>query len=145
MGVLCEWPGEAPAPWRFAFLTGETRPPACSEEALRVEQAARRREELNALYVAMTRAEDRIVLSSIEPHRRTEATWWERLRPLAAPLEAPPAVEASGAETEAPIELKALPRLGLTTFAPPDGGGAPITREVPASDPPRVAVELVPR
>jgi ATP-dependent helicase/nuclease subunit A len=67
MGALCEWPGEAPAPWRFAFLASETRPPACSAEALAVEQAARAREELNALYVAMTRAERQLVISSVVP------------------------------------------------------------------------------
>ena len=68
MGVVVEWPGEAPAPWRFAFIASETRPPPCSAEALEVEKTARQREELNALYVAMTRARKRLVLSSVEPH-----------------------------------------------------------------------------
>ncbi|MGZ5195322.1 MAG: UvrD-helicase domain-containing protein, partial [Ramlibacter sp.] len=68
MGVVVEWPGEAPTPWRFAFLASETRPPACSTEALDVEMAARQREELNALYVAMTRARQQLVISSVEPH-----------------------------------------------------------------------------
>jgi ATP-dependent helicase/nuclease subunit A len=56
MGVLVEWPGEAAHPQRFAFLASESRPPACTQDALAAEQAARQREELNALYVAMTRA-----------------------------------------------------------------------------------------
>jgi ATP-dependent helicase/nuclease subunit A len=92
MGALCEWPGEAPAPWRFAFLASETRPPACSAEALAVEQAARAREELNALYVAMTRAERQLVISSVVPvgSNGNGATWWQRLLPCATLLEAPP-------------------------------------------------------
>ncbi|HEX7891602.1 MAG TPA: UvrD-helicase domain-containing protein [Ramlibacter sp.] len=90
MGALCEWPGEAPAPWRFAFLASETRPPACSAEALAVEQVARAREELNALYVAMTRAERQLVISSVVPSGAPQApTWWQRLLPCAVPLEMP--------------------------------------------------------
>jgi ATP-dependent helicase/nuclease subunit A len=90
MGALCEWPGEAPAPWRFAFLASETRPPACSAEALAVEQAARAREELNALYVAMTRAQRQLVISSVVPASSpASATWWQRLLPCATALEAP--------------------------------------------------------
>ena len=94
MGVIVEWPGEAPAPWRFAFIASETRPPACSAEALEVEKAARQREELNALYVAMTRARNRLVLSSVQPHAAGETSWWQRLQPLCTPLEAPQAAPA---------------------------------------------------
>jgi ATP-dependent helicase/nuclease subunit A len=97
MGALCEWPGEAPAPWRFAFLASETRPPFCSVDALAVEQAARAREELNALYVAMTRAERQLVISSVVPSSAGSITWWQRLLPHAQLLEAPqPAAVADG-------------------------------------------------
>jgi len=89
MGVVVEWPGEAPAPWRFAFIASETRPPACSAEALEVEKTARQREELNALYVAMTRARNRLVLSSVQPYVAAEGSWWQRLQPMCTPLEAP--------------------------------------------------------
>jgi ATP-dependent helicase/nuclease subunit A len=89
MGVIVEWPGEAPAPWRFAFLASETRPPACSTQALDVEMAARQREELNALYVAMTRARRQLVISSVQPHIAAEASWWQRLESLCEPLPAP--------------------------------------------------------
>lgn len=92
MGALCEWPGEAPAPWRFAFLASESRPPRCSADALQLEQVARAREELNGLYVAMTRAERLLVISSVVPSGTAAApTWWQRLLPRAALLPTPEA------------------------------------------------------
>ena len=53
MGVLVDWPGEAPHPQRFVFLASESRPPACVADALAREQVERRREELNALYLSL--------------------------------------------------------------------------------------------
>ncbi len=101
MGVLVQWPGEAEAPQRFTFLASETRPPACTQAALAAEQAARQREELNALYVAMTRARSQLVLSSTQPHRAAAASWWQRLHLLAEPLEAPPAPLAAPVDAQA--------------------------------------------
>jgi ATP-dependent helicase/nuclease subunit A len=88
MGVLVDWPGEASAPRKFVFLISESRPPACAQETLAAEQAARKREELNALYVALTRARHTLVISSIEPYRATTDSWWKRLQALVPPLEA---------------------------------------------------------
>ena len=82
MGVLIDWPGEAAEPRKFVFLVSESRPPACAQESLAAEQAARQREELNALYVAMTRARHTLAISSITPHRPTTDSWWQRLQSL---------------------------------------------------------------
>jgi ATP-dependent helicase/nuclease subunit A len=90
MGVLVDWPGEDPLPRRFVFLASEKSPPACAVDVLRLEQEARSLEELNALYVALTRAELRLVVSSFEPHQRATTTWYQRLQPLATAEEAPP-------------------------------------------------------
>ncbi len=87
MSVLIDWPGEATEPRKFVFLVSENRPSACAEEALASELAAREREELNALYVALTRARHTLVISSIEPHRATARSWWQRLQGLLPPLE----------------------------------------------------------
>ncbi len=84
MGVLIDWPGETAAPRKFIFLVSESRPPACAETVLAEEQAARQREELNALYVALTRARNTLVISSIEPHRSTTGSWFKRLQGLGA-------------------------------------------------------------
>jgi len=99
MGVLVDWPGEAKAPTRFTFLASETRPPLCNASALATEQAARKREELNALYVAMTRARHTLVLSSATPARPDASSWWARVQPLAESVDMSPADVAP-----APIE-----------------------------------------
>ena len=84
MGVLVDWPGEASVPRRFVFLVSEGKPPACCIAALDAEKEARHREELNALYVALTRARHTLAISAIEPHRPAEGSWWKRLSGLAA-------------------------------------------------------------
>jgi ATP-dependent helicase/nuclease subunit A len=84
MGVLVAWPGEAPWPQKFIFLASESRPPLCSAAALESELLERQREELNALYVAMTRARQTLAISSIEPHRAAQRSWWQRLDSLAS-------------------------------------------------------------
>ncbi|VTY37115.1 ATP-dependent helicase/nuclease subunit A [Xylophilus ampelinus] len=88
MGVLVDWPGEAPAPQRFVFLASEKRPPACAAELLAREQAERQREEINALYVATTRAREELVVSAVAAARANPQSWWMRLEALAAPIEA---------------------------------------------------------
>ena len=110
MGVLVDWPGEDAVPRRFTFLASESRPPACTRDALAAEQAARQREELNALYVALTRARTQLVLSSTQPHRGDAGSWWQRLLPLAEPL-APPADQALGLPKEAENATFLLPKL----------------------------------
>ena len=80
MGVLVDWPGEAAYPQRFVYLASESKPPACVADVLAIEQAARRREELNALYVALTRTQRTLVLSSLQPHIPNPASWWQRLQ-----------------------------------------------------------------
>ena len=85
MGVLVDWPAEAAQPDAFFFVSSEARPPVCAQATLDTERGQRQREELNALYVAMTRARDTLVVSSIEPHRAAPGSWWQRLVGCAAP------------------------------------------------------------
>ncbi len=111
MGVLLDWPGEYAHPQRFAFLLSESRPPACSQLALEAEQQARHREELNTLYVAMTRARQVLGISAIEPARPTSASWWERLEGLAQAVEHVEAGAAPAAAHESLVQLPVLPAL----------------------------------
>ncbi|MEI8028712.1 MAG: UvrD-helicase domain-containing protein [Comamonadaceae bacterium] len=83
MGVLVDWPGEASWPEKFVFLTSESEPPACAVPTLVAERLERQREELNALYVALTRARHTLTISSIEAYRTAERSWWQRLSSLA--------------------------------------------------------------
>ncbi len=82
MGVLVQWPGESAYPERFAFMASETKPSACLKVAVEQEQAARQREEINGLYVALTRTQSTLVVSSQQPHKGADQSWWQRLEPL---------------------------------------------------------------
>ena len=111
MGALVDWPAEEASPRRFVFLASEKAPPACAQGLLLAEQQARAVEELNALYVALTRAENRLVLSSFVPHKPGQSTtWWQRLQPLAVALNAPPAA-ATAVDPQTAFSLPELPVL----------------------------------
>ena len=78
--LLVEWPVEAERPTRCAFIYNENHCPPSLRAALDDEVRAREREELNGLYVAMSRARRRLVLSATEPYQApTDATWWSRV------------------------------------------------------------------
>ncbi len=148
MGVLVDWPGESAAPERFLFLVRETNPPACAVAALQTEQAARQREELNGLYVAMTRAVRQLVLSSVEPHRGNPGSWWQRVHGLCAPADAaaPESALPSSASHEVSAGsflLKILPFAHIHTGETAinniaEDATAPLQRSVPSSAESRV-------
>ncbi|WP_374671979.1 UvrD-helicase domain-containing protein [Acidovorax temperans] len=103
MGVLVDWPGEQPAPSAFIFLASESNPPPSAEATLAAEQQARSREELNMLYVAMTRAKHCLALSSVQPGNSAPGSWWNRLAPLVTEVDVQTqAPAAHGAEAAAP-------------------------------------------
>ena len=71
------------------------------------ELAAREREEMNALYVAMTRAKERLVFSATEPFQPPlRPSWWQRVQPFALALDvdadAAVKVEGDAAATTSP-------------------------------------------
>ena len=116
MTVLVDWPATDLAPRRFVFVAKETAPPRCTRDLLGRDQQARGTEENNALYVAMTRAEDCLVLSAHQPRSKDHESWFTRLSPYAecvGPVESwgvDPATEAAAdTPTGAAIDLLALP------------------------------------
>ena len=122
MGVLVDWPGESAAPRKFVFLVSENNPPACAVQTLELEVAQRQREEMNTLYVAMTRARLGLALSSIEPAQPNAQSWWTRLSDLEGVSEN--ALEhgslpsdASLITSEAPFMLPELPVLTISARA----------------------------
>ena len=87
--LLIDWPVEAERPLRCAFLysDAEARCPTSLRDLLASEGDADDREELNALYVAMTRARRRLVFSATEPFLPPlRNSWWQRIEPFASKL-----------------------------------------------------------
>jgi ATP-dependent helicase/nuclease subunit A len=82
MDVLIDWPAQQAAPTTFAFLASESAPPLCVQAALQHEQAARAREETNALYVAMTRAQHTLALSAHAVRTPDARSAWQRFEVL---------------------------------------------------------------
>ncbi len=134
MGVILDWPGEAQAPQRFAFIASEGEPPTCCLPALAAEKQARQREELNALYVAMTRARSELVVSSVTPRTSSPGSWWRRVQPLCEPVSlddlAPAA--AAHADPHAPCWLPVVPA-PTTPLAKPDKDDVLLAHEEGAS------------
>ena len=125
--LVVEWPVDAERPLRCAFVYNENRCPPSLRGALDEEMRARAREELNGLYVAMSRAKRRLVFSATEPYQGpAEPTWWQRIAAVAGdvvpllqaalPFDAP--VRARADEGDVAI-VKTLPtRAGSNATAP---------------------------
>jgi ATP-dependent helicase/nuclease subunit A len=82
MDVLIDWPAAQAAPTTFAFVASESRPPACVADVLAQEKIARQREEINALYVAMTRAQHTLALSAHDVKTPDAQGPWQRFAVL---------------------------------------------------------------
>ena len=132
--VLVDWPIEAAAPRRCAFVYSESvaRCPPSLQDVVAVEAAAREREELNSLYVAMTRARRCLVFSATQPYASHSAqSWWQRLQTLSTPWTPQPATApSSGSAATHVFVLPALP----VWNAPAKALNAPRLLIEPASD-----------
>ena len=80
MGVLWDWPVQQRHPSRVVFVMRESQPPLCARDLLAREQWARQAEDINLLYVALTRAEDALWISGHVPHRDAEHSWYQQLQ-----------------------------------------------------------------
>lgn len=110
MGVLIDWPARDAFPRQFFFVSSESHPPQCAVATRDHELQQRRREELNALYVALTRARQTLVVSSIAPHREAAGSWWRRLLDEGTPIAAPaPDKPLARTGQEDVFELQVLP------------------------------------
>ena len=125
--LLIDWPVEAEAPRRCAFVYSEAACAPSLQGLLATEVEARRREELNGLYVAMSRAKQRLVFSATEPSRLASVPgWWQRVEALAAPWPLP-VVPAAVAPVLLPFTLRAIEPLpprepGTVDARSPDTG-----------------------
>lgn len=106
--VLVDWHVDEAAPRRCAFIAAESRVPAALSGLMSYEFRAREREEKNGLYVAMTRARERLVFSATQPYIRPSAiSWWQRVTGHAELWVPGPATAM--AASAVPIRLPALP------------------------------------
>ena len=111
-GVLLDWSVDESRPRRFIFVASENRVPTCARELLSREQAAREAEDTNLLYVAMTRAEERLVFSGKVSRKKADQSWYRRIESVAASM--PSVIADAPVESNrstAKFELKVLPKL----------------------------------
>ena len=140
--VLVDWPEGADYPARCAFLQSQSNPPPSLQALLDSEAVAADREELNALYVAVTRARTRLIISRVEPHyQSSKPSWWSRLTTSGAvdatqPWEpiASPSAHATTEECVHPpipvLELPCLPALADEARAAPQDEAIQILGQV---------------
>lgn len=129
--LLIDWPVEADRPRRCAFLYSEAQCPPSLREPMAEERKAREREELNGLYVAMTRARERLVFSRTEPFIKG-ASWWQHVEELAQDwVPKVPLPAETGVAT--PIRLQVLPCVAATERAPRSAGFAAHSLGTPAT------------
>ena len=130
--LLVDWPVDAARPRRVAFVANESRCPPSLRSLLDAENAARRREELNGLYVAITRARERLVFSRTPPHVGAPEAWWQHIRPVADEWSPDDAGEAGhgvvAAATQQAAGEAAGARRALTPSAPDENAPPPPAR-----------------
>ncbi len=80
-----DWPAHAPVPQKMAFLESTANPPPSLQECMRAHKKRQALEDMNLLYVAMTRAKHRLILSSQE-RNSSSITWWQRVQPHSQPI-----------------------------------------------------------
>ncbi|HEX5801720.1 MAG TPA: UvrD-helicase domain-containing protein [Azospira sp.] len=129
--VVVGWAPEAPRPHHFSFVGRKEERGAARAALFAAEAAAAAREELNLLYVAITRAQQIFIASGIGNARKGEApTAYDRLRAaldrLGADTSFGPALPESEAAAEAVAAGDALPPAAMVIPAvgerrqPPD-------------------------
>ena len=118
--VLVDWAVEDAAPNRVAFLRSESRIPFSLHSLWAREVEAAAREELNGLYVAMTRAREWLVFSRTEPRLRPAGrSWWQRVDGCAERWTPDAMVAAAEAINTSADGAAVLSQAGPPTAAPP--------------------------
>jgi ATP-dependent helicase/nuclease subunit A len=108
--LLVDWPVGESAPRRCALIYSEKQVPPDLADLVADEQRARDREELNGLYVAMTRARRTLIFSATEPLRPGEReSWWQRVAPHALSSTSPAATSVQP-QPEPEPSIVELPR-----------------------------------
>jgi ATP-dependent helicase/nuclease subunit A len=120
--LLVDWPVDAAAPRVAAFVSSEARMPPGLADLMQREQQERDREEINGLYVAMTRARLRLVVSHTVPYAAGAGrSWYLRLQPVLQPVlhPIPPAASVTTAGEGADEGADAEPSVSAGSTWPP--------------------------
>jgi ATP-dependent helicase/nuclease subunit A len=78
--ALVDWPPAAEAPRRFSLWPKKDGRSAAQRAAAAAEERLAARESLNLLYVAMTRAQQALIVSGSEAGRAQPGSWYEKVR-----------------------------------------------------------------
>jgi ATP-dependent helicase/nuclease subunit A len=105
--VLVDWPSGQMAPERLVFVANQNAVSSDVEVLSGQEDRGGAREELNALYVAMTRARKRLVLAAFEPGQTVRDSWWRRIREGAPDVMDLPAPERPAPASAAGMDASA--------------------------------------
>lgn len=111
--LALDWPVQSSAPKTVAFISSESKAPPALQPLLDFEREQREREELNALYVALTRARSMLVISRTPARRRAaQPSWWERLVEFAPafPIDSTHSQAARSLPAPVLLELPQLPQ-----------------------------------
>jgi ATP-dependent helicase/nuclease subunit A len=146
--VLVDWPESAARPVSCAFIRSEANPPPSLANAMAQERAAQRREELNALYVALTRAREQLVFSRTQPRTpNRHGSWWQRLLDSQAVSEAqawvPQALDQTVLEGRDQAQATQAHLAVLPTLVPAPRAVQPVSASSAATDPDAAALGQV--
>ncbi|WP_170942098.1 UvrD-helicase domain-containing protein [Noviherbaspirillum denitrificans] len=132
-GILCDWPQDADAPTHFSCFGRKGERGAARDALFDAEEAFKRQEDWNLLYVGATRAKDMLIVSGVAGGRgaledgSVEGSWYHRL--LAVPEMDFPQEGGMSAQGAAAVAAG----FSLPIFDPPLLG-APAVREAVVHD-----------
>jgi ATP-dependent helicase/nuclease subunit A len=129
--AVIEWPPEDAAPRSFSLSTVKNESSTAQQAIVDKEKELAEREELNLLYVAMTRAQQAFIVSGAEIRDRKPGSWYEKVR--AATL------AASGGSGDASSVAAHGSDLSASQSA---RSGKPPSRDVPVPIDPRLGTAV---
>ncbi len=109
--ALVGWEPDQPAPEHFSLIGRMSALGSARRPWVDADQAQRRQEDWNLLYVAMTRAQQVLIVSSVESGKPSPESWFERIR-----AHFPPAPEDPNPATVQPVGERGGLRRGYRDF-----------------------------